>query len=1030
MAAMAAAGQAVPGRIQAIPAGSRSVMTRFPGSALGSIRSKSRFLRFFLPAIVLLPILGVWISHEFPALTNGPKSSVEILEALFAAPRHIRLDASRYLLDRVKRDAMVLLVDSCDLRADQRERIVTAIRAEDFTNETVPFMMYLHELYGSPSLGGTRTTDDLAYAEPPPEPPEEGPGLSALVRQSSAVREHLCTTLKLFDAIFLRVKPGAEVDQPPAQRYEEAAYDEIRVIVRDAVGDMLPEPGDARTEEKSEYVAHLQETLRDDRKLADLIEFFTDFIRELSQSWLESFVRREQRKDRRLEWVAETLRANRYFVIADYAHGRAQRKLVFHLAVDGLQGKLLEGLAQLSRGDRDGSGARYVADLVALHRTSAMDPGRYDSRMPPALGEDIVELVERAPNRPDYLENFKKYFFSPEASAVLVNVATVDTPTISVRNLPLIFSGHVVAGPFGTGLPNFSYLDRPTARGWYFWGSDVLYMRDIFSNREDRIPLGRRRPGDHGARTLFERLWRYNTVSCMATVDAGALEKISSEVGLAIGELQRNFIEKILVSRFRRRAEVEKQLNESRAWLMRHRSLSNGFLASLFGSPAELKAFREHAEFVAEHEDEGLPDYLLWYDPWPDHFAHTKGPYSDEILGTEGEYDRLDFYLGKMIELYTSIEPVAGEGATVADRTLFGIVSDHGLVYTPHLVSPEELLFGSMRRDGMDVRTRKLTQDEGGMPAIHGRRSIKPTRPFDAVVGSTAGGSYVIDLFDPAGLDGDEAAWQRHPDYHQLRRLRLLSGQTIDWIEQIKTRLAGTVDIALVRETSSPPSQPWPPEVNGLQLESVVRVFTSDRGEARIFRARVLGDGRTGGGTIAGAARYRYETLEGQDPLDLVGSVRDYLLPPQGPSADRIRDSLRGCMDAADGCDDSRWRDLLSTTLRPDVIHQLSHLVDSDRAGTINVFPLPHVGMNSGLPGRHAGEAFGEKNGTQLYRGAGLKRATIQTARNGSLPVTLFHWLVGEEEFRKPEPGFGVSPAAQFGYPSLLDEAAFAPVEP
>jgi hypothetical protein len=989
----------------------------------------SRFLRFLLLGIVLFLILGVWVSREFPALTNGPRSSVELIEGLFEAPRGIRRDAARYLLNRVKREAVVVFINSCDLRADQRKRLVAMVRGEQFQNVTVPFVYYLYELYGSPALAEPRLEDDLAYAEPPPQPARGGPGLLTIVRQSPAVIKHVSTALGLFDAIFLRVKPGATEDQPLLERYDEAAYEEIQAIVRGAAGEMLAKPSDARNEDKNEYAVYLEEMLRDDEKLSHLIEFFTDFIRDLSDSWLESFVRREDRKERRLEWVTQSLHANRYYEIADFARARAERKLVVHITVDGLQGKLLEGLAQLSSGDRDGSGARYVADLVALHKTPLMDPGRYEPRMPPGLGEDVVELAERAPIRPDYLENFKKYFFAPDAPAVIVNAATVDTPAISLRNLPVVTSGHSVAGPFGTGLPNFSYLDRRTGRGWYFWGSDVLYMRNIFSNHEDLIPHGRKRPDEQGARTLFERLWRYNTVSCMATVDTGALEKISSEVGLAVGELRRNFIEKIMVSRFRRRAEMERNLNESRAWLIAHRGLSDGFLASLFGSPVELKKFREQAEFLAEHDDEGLPDYFLWYSPWPDHFAHYKGPYSDEIIGYQGEYDRLDFYIGKMMEVYESVKPVSGAGGSYADRTLFGIVSDHGLVYTPHVVATDELLFASMRRDGIDVRYQKLTQDEGGMPSIHGRRSMKPTRPFDAVVGSTAGGSYIIDLFDPAGLDGDDAMWQRHPDYHQLRRHRLLSGSTIDWIEQIKRHLADTMDIALVREYGPDSGERWPSTSSGFQIDTVVRVFTPDRGEARIYRSRSPRSLPVADKGALGTRRYRYEVLGDRDPLDLPGSVRGYLISAGGPSVDQVRESLRGCIDSPDGCEDARWLDLLSYTVRPDVIHQFSHLYDSDRAGTINVFPVLHVGMNSGLPGRHAGEAFGEKNGTQLYRGAGLRRAVIQTARNGSLPVTLYHWLVGGEVFFGPEPESGIPPAGQFGFRSLLDAPAFAPVD-
>ena len=90
--------------------------------------------------------------------------------------------------------------------------------------------------------------------------------------------------------------------------------------------------------------------------------------------------------------------------------------------------------------------------------------------------------------------------------------------------------------------------------------------------------------------------------------------------------------------------------------------------------------------------------------------------------------------------------------------------------------------------------------------------------------------------------------------------------------------------------------------------------------------------------------------------------------------------------------------------------------------------PVGDGGMNAKVPGRQAGEAVGEKNGIQVYFGASLERALIQTARNGSLPVTLYHWLVGDERFYALDPKSGVSPARQFGYRSLLDESAFEPI--
>lgn len=997
----------------------RDAITEMTGKRL------QRIFLFSAATVVLVVILGVWVSHQFPALTNGPKSSAEILETLFKTPDRTVTASRKFVLKHIKQEAVELFIKSCDLPPDTEKRLLVMLGGEQFTEVTVPFVFYLYELYGAPATTEAVETDDLAYAEEPIEPtPQAGndrPGLSELVQRSRDLRKHIARALQLFDALFLQVKPGAaEKGLPLRERYDDAAYQRITEIVREAAADFLASADDAvdQETEENQYRQMLDDILNDEKRLTVFVEFFTDFIRQLSDSWFESFVQRQQRKEDRAKWVQDCINDNRYYAIADYACSRTKRKLVVHVVVDGLQGKLLEGLIQLSSGDDQGSGARYVTELVRLHQPNVMDPSDYDPTMPFGLGKDVIDLVEEPLDRPDYLENFRKYVFALDAPAVIVNVATVDTPSISVRNLPIIGSGHPVAGPFGTGIPNFSYIDRRSGRDWYFWGSDVLYMRQIFGNREDEIPNGVKRSEGPGARTLFERLWQFNTVSSMASVDTGALEKIAAEVGMVVGELKRNFPEKTMLLRFRRRARMEDKLNMRRRWLQEHRDLSDSFLGSLLVKSITLRTFHKYARFLAEHEDEGLPDYLLWYNPWPDHFAHFAGPYSDDIIGYHGEYDRLDFYLGKLIEIYQSVKTVDGT-ATYADRTLFGVVSDHGLIYTPRLVSTDKLLFEAMRAENIDISYHKLTADEGGLPLIRRRDDVKPLHGFDAVVGSTAGGSYIIDLFDINGANGDGASLQRHPGYHQLRCYRLLSGKTIDWIEQLTRHLKETMDLALVREYGPSVEERWPSEV-----ESVVRIITPDRGEARVYRIGT--PGADGSQTV----RYRYEVLGEQDPLDLVGSVRPYLIapPPGGPSVEEVQAAIRECIDSLDGCDDRRWRELLSHTLRPDVVYQYSHLYDSDRAGTINIFPARHVGMNSKVPGRHAGEAFGEKNGTQVYFGAGLERAQIQTARNGSLPVTLYHWLVGDERFYALDPEHGVSPARQFGYRSLLDESAFEPI--
>jgi hypothetical protein len=49
----------------------------------------------------------------------------------------------------------------------------------------------------------------------------------------------------------------------------------------------------------------------------------------------------------------------------------------------------------------------------------------------------------------------------------------------------------------------------------------------------------------------------------------------------------------------------------------------------------------------------------------------------------------------------------------------------------------------------------------------------------------------------------------------------------------------------------------------------------------------------------------------------------------------------------------------------------------------------------------------------------------VQTARNGSVPVTLYHWLVGDSRFFGRRSGSGRSPADEFACPSFLGALTF-----
>ena len=126
-----------------------------------------RILRCAAIGMVLFVVLGVWISQQFPALTHGRKSSVELLQAVFKAPISMPVDAAQYVFKRVKKEAAVLFVNSCDIPAETRDRVVAMIRGERLETVTVPFVYHLYELYGAPAAGAPESMADLAYAEPP-----------------------------------------------------------------------------------------------------------------------------------------------------------------------------------------------------------------------------------------------------------------------------------------------------------------------------------------------------------------------------------------------------------------------------------------------------------------------------------------------------------------------------------------------------------------------------------------------------------------------------------------------------------------------------------------------------------------------------------------------------------------------------------------------------------------------------------------------------------------------------------------------
>ncbi|MCC6277030.1 MAG: alkaline phosphatase family protein, partial [Oligoflexia bacterium] len=533
------------------------------------------------------------------------------------------------------------------------------------------------------------------------------------------------------------------------------------------------------------------------------------------------------------------------------------------------------------------------------------------------------------------------------------------TPTISVRNLPLIKTGAPVAGSHSTGIPNFHFVDRQKQRAYYFYGNDALSLESLAE--------------ESGLITFHQRFAELNSLNCSAQYDRGTKHSFNAFLNLAVGEKVRDFGERLCTAELQKRVDSEKNLRRIRNKILDFRS----YLESknpLFNRLARFR-IKQLIEELSTAEDEGLPQIMTLYAPWPDHFAHFKGPFSDEILSPTGELNRLDYWLGMITSLYRD--------AGVFDRSLFGIAGDHGLTPVFYLLNPEIEVFENFKSRGIDLRVEKISSDEG-----EGPKMTHPLRPpsiknIDVVIASTAGGNYMMDFFTD-----QDSNWASQPTYRDLVKWRSLKGAVINIPNEIVRILGNSLEYLAVREV------PTQSESSG------VRLMRFENGQLKTAIIWRKGD------------RLFYE---GDDVVDL-GRFTGL----EGIDHSTFQQLYKRCVRQAtkqnpsSWCNATQWRSLTAGTWKPDSVVQLAHLYDHDRAGTINLFPKRGYGYNSKVPGRHAGEDFHEKDAMVAFWGGPVKaQFPIPTAVNGSMPVTLYEYLSQEKPFQD-ENGWG--------FPSLLYE--------
>ncbi|MBW3695119.1 nucleotide pyrophosphatase [Vibrio sp. T187] len=693
-----------------------------------------------------------------------------------------------------------------------------------------------------------------------------------------------------------------------------------------------------------------------------------DFVRLNLLKAYRQFVFKDERTEALNEWMQQAFDDNPQQLI-DFLNSQQNKRFAVQVTVDGLQQGLIEGLVDQS--------SPFIPLANQHHKQRAQHKPKWEQVIEPEHEQQVQfmeMLAEQTYNDPYYLPFLKRLYGEHKASISRVGISS--TPTISVRNLPIIKTGAKVSGEGGTGIPNFHFVDRDIDRAYYFFGNDALQLDVLMA--------------DNQVQTMFDRLDYLKTLNCNAQYDWNAHTTYDGLVNLGLGESLRDYGEKRCVKELQQRAIVEVELKSKRANLIEdieaYVSISS---FDLFTKLAKKVQVEQAIKLYAEQDGFGMPDYTLVYNPWPDHFAHFTGPFSDEILMPTGELNRLDYWLTQIEKTYRD--------AGVYDKTLWGMAGDHGLTPVFYALNPEKQVLAELQQElGYPIVVKKISSDEGEGPKITNALSYPSLKAVDVVVASTAGGNFMMDFFN------SESGWSVQPIYQELTKwspIAAPAGESIDIIQQITTRLPETLDYLVVRENTCN-SEICTVRVVGNRESKRVDELITRRGDHLFYES----------------------VTPGVHPVLLdVQQLNPYLPAPSDRAFTEYSKLVDKCINRAtksnvdSWCSSNEWQQLTQLTPRPDSVNQLANIYLEDRAGTVNLFPKAGIGYNTKVPGRHAGEDYLEKDAFIGFWGApiGENPEPLTIEANGSLAPTLFEYLTGEPV---------VAGENGWGYPSLLNK--------
>jgi len=661
-----------------------------------------------------------------------------------------------------------------------RQRVLKKVKSKDFVAQYIPFLLAMKDMYTAKDTATKKNFNNYMLKKYPR--PDVIPGLnhtlfdyqklrqkevkSAKGNKDSGISEKfMAKIITLVDSIILA---------DPDFKLGVAPYIKDEVVARTVplVKDLL-EMAMVDFDIKEDYIEIAQGIVDTPHRLEALTVSLIEVLMRYLYKNYQMFARKHDRRQQLEKWMLNELKKREGSKLWEYVEEAVyKRRYGIHIVVDGLQGQLIHSL--VGSDPKDPFFAKIIKDHTEKESYRPQNLTVKETSFQQMEFLNFLYARDRVYKNPLYLPFFKSIYRNWGNSIVQNGIST--TPTISVRNIPIAMTGAAVAGDGGTHLPNFHYVDREADRALYFFGNDALKFDQIAEK--------------NNMQTLFQRLPHLNSMSCNSMYGAGSGIEFDAFVNIAAGEGIRDFGEVLCLAELERRLEIEKKAIKLRKRLLSYKKKIQKYYENpprirFISNP--LRKARKIIKKLAEIENDGLPSYLLLYNPWPDHFAHFEGPFSDEIISPTGELNRLDFWLGRITKVYKQ--------AGVYNRTMFGMAGDHGLAPIYFLLNPEVVIFDKLKRQGFEFKIKKISSDEGEGPKLNHPTKPMTLKNLDVVVASTAGGNYMLDFFLDQG-----ANWKRQPILKELKNLRLLNGQRLNIVDKIVTSLEDTLKYLVVRE--------------------------------------------------------------------------------------------------------------------------------------------------------------------------------------------------------------------------------------